>query len=319
MTGRLQSVQQPSLARKPRFGSSLRSYWELYIMLMIPMAFLFIFKYGSYFGLAAAFQDYKILKGILGSKFIGFQNFIKVFGHRKFGDALRNTLLLNALDLIFSFPMPIILALLLNEMRQKAVKRVTQTLLYLPHFLSWVIVGAIAYQLLAQGSGVVNNLIESAGGKRIPFLQEDGHWLVSYVLIGVWQSMGWGTIVYLAAITSVNPELYEAAVVDGANRWKQCLHVTIPCIRPTMITLLIMRVGQLMGGSFERVIALKNVATTEFTYTIPVMVYEMGLQSGGTTKLGQATALGLFQSIIGVILVLAADYVTKKLGDDGLL
>lgn len=306
------------LRRHLHAGKSVRTYWELYVMLALPMAFLFLFKYGSYFGLAAAFEDYKILKGIFGSKWVGFQNFVKVFGHRKFDDALRNTVLLNVLDLLFGFPMPILLALLLNEMRMKAVKRVTQTLLYLPHFLSWVIVGAIAYQLLGQGTGVVNDIIERAGGQRIPFLQEDTHWLVSYVLIGVWQSMGWGTIVYLAAITSVNPELYEAAVVDGANRWKQCLHVTLPCIRPTMVTLLIMRMGQLMGGSFERVIALKNVATTEFTYTIPVMVYDMGLQSG-TSKLAQATALGLFQSVIGVMLVLAADFFAKRLGEDGLL
>jgi len=296
----------------------MRTYWQLYLMLLIPMLFLFVFKYGSYFGLAAAFENYKILKGVLGSKWVGFANFVKVFNHRRFGDAIRNTLLLNVLDLAFGFPMPIILALMLNEIRHRLVKRTTQTLLYLPHFLSWVIVGAIAYQLLTYGTGVVNDIIERLGGRRVPFLQEDWHWLVSYVLIGVWQSMGWGTIVYLAAITSINPELYEAAVVDGAGRWKQCLNITLPCIRPTMVTLFIMRLGQLMGGSFERVIALKNVATNEFTYTIPVMVYDMGLQSG-TSKIAQATALGMFQSVIGVLLVIGADRLAKSLGEDGLL
>ncbi len=311
-------VVRSRLSRRRPGGRSMRSYWELYVMLLIPMLFLFVFKYGSYFGLAAAFENYKILKGVFGSKWIWFDNFIKVFGHRRFGDAIRNTLLLNVLDLVFGFPMPIILALLLNEIRQKAVKRVSQTLLYLPHFLSWVIVGAIAYQLFTYGTGVVNDLIEKTGGSRVPFLQEDTHWLISYVVIGVWQSMGWGTIVYLAAITGINPELYEAAVVDGAGRWKQCLNVTLPGIKPTMVTLFIMRLGQLMGGSFERVIALKNVATNEYTYTIPVMVYDMGLQSG-TSKLAQATALGLFQSVIGVLLVIGADYFVKSLGEDGLL
>jgi len=312
------SPVSPNLYRKRRVGRPIRTYWQLYVMLAIPMCFLFLFKYGSYFGLLAAFENYKILKGVFGSEWVGFQNFLKVFAHRRFGDALRNTLLLNVLDLIFGFPMPIILALMLNEMRQKATKRVSQTLLYLPHFLSWVIVGAIAYQLFTYGTGVVNDLIEKMGGERVPFLQEDTHWLISYVVIGVWQSMGWGTIVYLAAITSINPELYEAAVVDGANRWKQCWSVTVPCIKPTMVTLFIMRLGQLMGGSFERVIALKNVATTEYTYTIPVMVYDMGLLSG-TSKIAQATALGLFQSVIGVLLVIGADYFAKSLGEEGLL
>lgn len=296
----------------------MRTYWQLYVMLAIPMCFLFLFKYGSYFGLLAAFEKYKILKGVFGSEWVGFNNFLKVFSHRRFGDALRNTVLLNALDLIFGFPMPVILALMLNEMRHRPTKRISQTLLYLPHFLSWVIVGAIAYQLFTYGTGVVNDIIEQMGGNRVPFLQENTHWLISYVVIGVWQSMGWGTIIYLAAITSINPELYEAAVVDGANRWKQCWNITVPCIKPTMVTLFIMRLGQLMGGSFERVIALKNVATTEYTYTIPVMVYDMGLLSG-TSKIAQATALGFFQSIIGIMLVIGADYLTKSLGEEGLL
>jgi putative aldouronate transport system permease protein len=304
--------------RKQRAGRSVRTYWQLYAMLAIPMCFLFLFKYGSYFGLLAAFEKYKILQGVFGSEWVGFENFVKVFAHRRFGDALRNTVLLNVLDLVFGFPMPILLALMLNEMRHRPAKRVSQTLLYLPHFLSWVIVGAIAYQLFSYGNGVVNDIIERMGAGRIPFLQEDTHWLTSYVAIGVWQSMGWGTIVYLAAITGINPELYEAAVVDGANRWKQCWNVTVPGIKPTMVTLFIMRLGQLMGGSFERVIALKNVATTEYTYTIPVMVYDMGLLSG-TSKIAQATALGFFQSVIGVILVIGADYLAKSLGEEGLL
>ena len=219
------------------------------------------------------------------------------------------------LDLIFSFPMPIILALLLNEIRVKWFKRTTQTLLYLPHFLSWVVIGAVAYQMFATQSGVVNALIANAGKSPIPFLQEDGWWLFSYVLIGVWQTMGWGTIIYLAAITNVNSELYEAAKVDGANRWQQCLHVTLPCIRSTIVVMLIMQLGKLMGGSLERIVALSNAKATEFTTTIPVLVYKW-FQGN---KFSESTALGLFQSVIGVILVIASDRVAKKLGEDGLL
>ncbi|MDL2318000.1 ABC transporter permease subunit [Eubacteriales bacterium OttesenSCG-928-A19] len=293
----------------------IRQDWELYLLLLLPMAFVLLFKYGSYTGLVVAFKDYKILKGFAASDWVGFDNFVKVFKTRDFSRAFRNTLLLNGLDLIFGFPAPILLALALNEIRNRYFKRITQTLLYLPHFLSWVIIGAIAYQIFGL-SGIVNTLIENSGGKAIPFLQENTHWLVSYVVIGVWQTMGWGTIVYLAAITSISPELYEAAIVDGANRWQQMWSVTLPSIRSTIVTLLIMNLGRIMGGSFERVHSLMNVATTEYTYTIPVLVYRWGLESG---KYSQATALGLFQSVIGLALVLGSDFVAKRLGEDGLL
>ena len=300
------------LRRRAVLGILSRDY-QLYLLLFFPMVFLLLFRYGSYAWLRIAFQEYKILRG--SGPFVGFANFDKVFATRDFGRAFRNTLLLNGLDLLFGFPAPILLALMLNEVRNRIFKRVSQTLLYLPHFLSWVIIGAIAYQLFSL-SGIVNTIIENSGGKAVPFLQKDTYWLVSYVVIGVWQTMGWGTIVYLAAITGINPELYEAAIVDGANRFRQVLHVTLPGIRATIITLLIMNLGRVMGGSFERVHALRNVATTEFTHTIPVLVYRWGLEGG---RYSQATALGLFQSVIGLFLVVSSDLVAKRVGDDGLL
>jgi len=295
--------------------SRIRQDWELYLLLLLPIGFALLFKYASYAGLVVAFKDYKILKGFAASPWNGFANFEKVFNTRDFTRAFRNTLLLNGLDLVVGFPAPILLALMLNEVRAKTFKKVTQTLLYLPHFLSWIIIGAIAYQIFSL-SGIVNTLITNGGGTAVPFLQENTHWLVSYILIGVWQTMGWGTIIYLAAITAINPELYEAAIVDGAGRLQQIYHITLPGIRPTIVTLLIMNLGRVMGGSFERVYALKNVATTEFTYTIPVLVYQWGLESG---KYSQATALGLFQSLIGLMLVLASDFIAKRFGEDGLL
>lgn len=294
----------------------LKKHWQLYALLLVPIAFALVFKYGSMFGLVIAFKDYKIIKGFWDSEWVGLEVFRKVFGMKDFLLAVRNTLLLNGLTLIFGFPMPIILALLLNEIKNKYFKRVTQTLLYLPYFLSFVIIGAIAYQIFGLNSGIINNLIENLGGSRIPFLQEDVHWLITYVVITVWQSMGWGTIVYLAAITGVNPELYEAATVDGANRFQKILHITLPCIKPTVITLLIMNLGKLMSGSFESVFALRNVATTKFTTTIPVLVYQMGISNG---KFSESTAIGLFQSVIALILVLGADWVAKRLGEDGLI
>ena len=293
----------------------LKRDWQLYALMLLPMLFIIVFKYLAYTGLSVAFLDYKIGKGYAGSKFVGLEIFKKVFKHRDFTKAVVNTLLLNVLDLLFSFPMPIILALLLNEIRVKWFKHVTQTLLYLPHFLSWVVIGATAYAMFATNTGVVNTLIANAGHSPIPFLQEDAWWLFSYVLIGIWQTMGWGTIIYLAAITNVNAELYEAAKVDGANRWQQCLHVTLPCIRSTIVVMLIMQLGKLMGGSFERIVALSNAKATEFTTTIPVLVYKW-FQGN---KFSESTALGLFQSVIGVILVILSDKIAKKLGEDGLL
>lgn len=301
-------------------GKQIRTYlkqnWQLYVLILVPLGFALVFKYAPLSGLVLAFKDYKIARGIWGSEWVGLQIFQEMFAHREFLKALRNTLLLNILELILSFTVPILLALLLNEIKNAAYKRLNQSLLYLPHFLSWPIIGAIAYQLLGLGSGLINNLIETLGGERIPFLQSDVHWLFSFLGIGVWQGMGWGTIIYLAAMSGVNPELYEAATVDGAGRWRKMWNVTIPGIRPTIITLLILNLGRIMGGGFEHIFALQNKATTEFTTTLPVLVYRWGIERGDFSL---ATAAGLFQSVVGLILILIADRIAKKLGEDGLL
>jgi putative aldouronate transport system permease protein len=304
------------LVKKRGFVHYLQRDWQLYSLLVIPLVMVLVFKYAPMFGLTLAFKDYKIAKGFWGSEWVGLEVFQDLFAKPDFIRAIRNTMMLNILDLLFSFTAPIVLALLLNEIKGIRFKRVNQTLLYLPHFLSWVIIGAIAYQLLAEGNGMVNNAIAALGGERIPFLQEDTNWLISYLLIGVWQSMGWGTIIYLAAMSGINPELYEAAVVDGAGRWRKMWNVTLPSIRMTIVTLLILSLGNVMGGSFERILALANKATTEFTTTIPVLVYRWGIESGNFSR---ATALGLFQAVIGLVLVLLADRIAKKLGEDGLI
>jgi putative aldouronate transport system permease protein len=303
------------LASGKKISPILRE-WQLYVLILFPMLFVLLFKFGPMFGLVIAFKDYKIARGFWGSEWVGFDVFKAIFAHRDFFPSLRNTLVLNLLDLILGFPMPIILALILNEVGVRWVKRVSQTLLYLPHFLSWVIIGGIALQLFSGTYGVVNNVIELLGGQQTPFLTEKYHWVASYVLIGVWQTMGWGTILYLAAISGINPELYEAAIVDGAGRLRQCFSITIPCIRSTIVILLIMNLGKLMGGSFERIYALQNAMVLDFSTTIPVLVYRWGIQSSNFSR---AAALGLFQSIIGLVLVLLADRIAKKLGEDGLI
>lgn len=310
------ALEKRGSIKRKKLAYYMKQNWQLYSLVLIPLLFCFIFKYIPMSWLQIAFKDWKINDGFFGGEWVGLEIFQKIFHHRNFVKSLRNTLLLNVLDLIVSFPMPIILALLLNEIKNLRFKKVTQTLLYLPHFLSWVIIGGLAYQLLSVNTGVVNSVIQSLGGSPVNFLQENTNWLITYIVVGAWQSMGWGTIIYLASITSVNPELYEAARVDGANRWQQIVNITLPCIRSTIVILLIMQLGKIMGGSFERIMAMMNYAATEYTTTIPVLVYQWGIQD---MKFSQSTALGLFQSAIGLFLVLGSDFIAKRLGESGLV
>lgn len=296
----------------------LRRDWQLYLMVLLPLLLMIVFKYGAYPGLRMAFMNYKPAKGFEGSEWVGFETIMKVMKDKDFHTALKNSLLFNFADLALTFPMPILLSLILNEIRYPRFKKVTQTILYLPHFLSWVIVGSVAYTLFKTNTGLVNNLMVNNGWieEGIPFMTEPGHWAIMYLLVNVWQTMGWGTIIYLAAITSINGELYEAAMIDGANRWQRMWHITLPGIKSTAVTLLIMNLGRVMNSSFERIIAMENVNVKEYSYQLAIYIYEKGLSSGNFSR---ATVVGLFQSVVGLLLVLASDKVAKKLGEDGLI
>ncbi len=296
----------------------IKNNWQLYFLLLLPVAFVIIFKYAAYPGLRIAFMNYKPAKGYSGSEWVGWGTFEKIFKDKDFIRSLKNSLAFNFLDLIVGFPVPIILALMLNELRFKRFKRVSQTILYLPHFLSWVIIASVALNLFKPETGLVNILLKQAGWieKGIPFLTEKWHWAVSYLVIGVWQNMGWGTIIYLAAITGIDAELYEAATIDGAGRWRKIWNVTLPCIRGTMVTLLIMNLGRVMGSNFERLDSFGNVQVKDFQYQLAIYIYEKGLAGSNFSR---ATAVGLFQSLVGLLLVLGSDFVSKKLGEDGLL
>lgn len=297
---------------------ALKRDWQLYLLLLIPVALVIIFNYAAYPGLRMAFMDYKPAKGYEGSEWVGFQTFIKIFQDADFGRALRNSLVFNFLDLLVGFPMPIILALMLNELRFMKFKKVSQTILYLPHFLSWAIIGAVAFTLFRPSTGLVNMILMNAGiiEKGIPFITEKYHWAVTYLLVGVWQGMGWGTILYLAAITSINGEYYEAAIIDGANKWQKMWHITLPGIRGTIVTLLIMNLGRVMGSNLERLTAFDVSQVRDFQYQLAIYIYQKGMGSG---KFSQGTAVGLFQSLVGLLLVLISDKVAKSLGEDGLL
>ncbi len=312
--GQIMAVQP----RKRGIGYYIQKDWQLYLMLLIPLVVVLVFKYAAYPGLRMAFMNYKPAKGYEGSEWVGFEIFQKIFKDKDFIRALRNSLIFNFVDLIVSFPVPIVLAILLNELRFPRFKKVSQTILYLPHFLSWVIVANVMYTMFKPDTGLVNNILVNNGiiSEGIPFLTEKWHWAVSYTLINVWQTMGWGTIIYLAAITGINGELYEAANIDGANRWQKILHITWPGIKGTTVTLLIMNLGKVMGSNFERLDSFDNVQVREFQYQLAIYIYEKGLAGNNFSK---ATAVGLFQSLVGLILVLAADWFAKRLGEDGLI
>ena len=297
---------------------AIRRDWQLYLLCLFPLVMVIIFNYAAYPGLRMVFMDYKPARGYEGSEWVGLETFQKIFKDKDFLMSLRNSIVFNILDLALQFPIPIVLALMLNELRYARFKKVTQTILYLPHFLSWVIVGSVAYQMFRPESGTINMLMMNWGliDEGIPFLTEKWHWAVTYLLIGVWQTMGWGTIIYLAAITGISGELYEAAMIDGAGRWKRMWYITLPGIKGTAVTLLIMNLGKVMNSNLERLQAFANSQVRDFEYQLAVYIYEKGLNSGQFSK---ATAVGLFQSLVGLFLVLASDRVAKALGEDGLL
>lgn len=314
----LEKIKPVIIKRKRGLGHYIKRDWQLYVLLIFPLACVILFKYAAYPGLRMAFMDYKPALGFEKSPWVGFEVFQRVFKDADFIRALKNSLTFNLLDLFVGFPIPIILAIMLNELKFPRFKKISQTILYLPHFLSWVIVASVALSLFKPETGLVNILLVNNGliDKGIPFLTEKWHWAVSYVLMGVWQTMGWGTIIYLAAITSINEELYEAATVDGAGRFGKIWNVTLPGLRTTMVTMLILNLGRIMGSNFERLYAFDNVQVRDFQYQLAIYVFDKGLAGG---IFNRATAVGLFQSLVGLLLILITDRIAKRLGEDGLI
>lgn len=293
-----------------------RRYWQLYALLVLPLAYFIVFKYGPMYGIQIAFKDFNFFQGIMGSEWIGLEAFKEVFGMSDFYLTLRNTLMLNFLDLLVSFPAPLILAIMLYEMRMLWFKKLSQTILYIPHFISWVIIGGIVYQVFGTQSGMINNLITSIGFDAIPFLTDKNDWLITYLLVGMWQSAGWGTIIYLAALTGINKELFEAAGIDGAGRLKRIWHITLPGLKSTIVVLLIINLGHMISIGFERPYVIGNLTVREYSDVLSTFVYRIGLQSGQYTL---ATVVGLFQAVVGLVFVLGANYASKKLTDESII
>ena len=304
--------------RKRRMQSRInyiRSNWLLYALLIMPVAYFITFKYVPMGGILVAFKDYNVFAGILDSPWNNFATFKDIFQRAEFYRVVRNTFILNGLDLLVGFPVPIILAILLNEIVYKKYKRVAQTILYMPYFLSWVIIGSIAVQIFSRDSGMINNLVIALGGEPLPFLTKINYWIPTYTFLGIWQSAGWNTIIYLAAVSGINSELYEAAVVDGAGRWSKIWHVTLPGIRSTIFILLTLNMGRIVAISFDRPFVIGNAMVMEYADVISTYVYRVGIQS---FQYSTATAVGLFQSVIGMIFLLITNRIAKRCGEAGI-
>ena len=304
------------ITTRERLVKDIRINWQLYAMFLLPVIYYIIFRYIPMFGNILAFRKYNAGGNIFGEGPLTLKYFKQFITAKPFWDAFKNTLILNGLYLLFRFPLTLIFALLLNEIRKIRWKKFVQTVSYLPHFISMVIVCGMIKEVLST-SGPVNDIIQQLGGEKINFIALAEWFRTIFVVSGVWQSLGWGTILYLAAMSGINPSLYEAATVDGANHFQQVLHVTIPCILPTIATLLILDIGGLVGsgGAFEKVYLLYSPLTYETSDIVSTYVFRMGIESG---SINFATAVGLFEGLINLILLTVANFVSRKVANTSL-
>ena len=289
---------------------------NLYILLIPLVAYYVIFHYVPMYGVTIAFKDYNIFTGIFGSEWTGLENFRSVFSTDEFYIVLRNTILLNVISLLVAFPAPIILALLLNEVRIRAFKRTIQAVMYIPHFLSWVVVAGLIITLLSPSSGMVNSVIRRLGGESIYFMTKEIWWIVVYQVSGVWKEVGWGTIIFLAALSAIDPNLYDAAKIDGAGRWQKMRYVTLPGISTTILVVFLLSLGSVISISFDRPYLLGNAMVIDVCDVISTYVYRVGLLN---VDYSYAAAVGLFQSVVNFLFLLAANAMSNKIKGEGLI
>ncbi len=305
--------------RTPAMKTVKTSHWGrykkqkvLFVMFLIPITYFIIFRYIPMYGVVIAFKDYKFMKGVFASDWVGLQHFIYAFNLVKFWDVFRNTLILSVYRLVFGFPAPIILALMLNELRTGIFKKTIQTVLYLPHFLSWVIMSGLIMAVLSPGTGIVNAVIKSTGADPIFFLGDKNWFRFALISTGIWKGVGWGTIIYLAALSGINPELYEAAKIDGAGRFKQMWYITLPSLVPVVTITIIFAIGGMINDDFDQIFNLYNAAVYSVGDVLSTYTYRIGLQS---MRYSFATAVGLFKNIIAFGLIVFTNFLSRKFSD----
>ncbi len=311
-----QSIAAVSTNPAPRAGTgwlrTLRSHRYLYLMLVPGVLYYLLFQYYPMYGAIIAFKSFNIRKGILGSAWAGLEHFTYLFNLPSFWTVFRNTVEISLLRLTFGFPAPLIFALLLNEVRNTAFKRTVQTMVYLPHFISWIILGGILVNLLSVDYGLVNRLLKTLLGRAIPFLTDQRYFRATMVTSMVWKEYGWAAIIYLAALAGVDPQLYEAAIMDGCGRFRQVFSITLPSIVNTILVVLILRIGGLMDAGFEQIFVMYHPAVYRVADIIDTYVYRMGLTEG---RFSLAAAAGLFKSVIGFALLLSANRAARRLSE----
>ncbi|RTE10298.1 ABC transporter permease [Paenibacillus whitsoniae] len=309
----MQRAGLSALKRSQLVRDLLRDRW-MYLLLFPGILYFVVFKYVPMLGLVMAFQDYKPFTGFMNSPWVGFKHFERFFMEPQFWSLFRNTLLLAIYNLVFFFPLPIVLALMINEARREMFKRIVQTLLYLPHFISWVVAVGIFYVLFTTEGGVVNELLVRFGFEKIPFMLSEEWFRPMIISQSIWKEAGWGTIIFLAALSGVDLQLYEAARMDGAGRWRQLWHITIPAIRSTIVILFILRLGSFLDTGFEHIFLMLNSMNREVGEVFDTYVYMKGLTQA---QYSYSAAVGLFKSLVGLVLVLGANRLAKKFGEEG--
>jgi putative aldouronate transport system permease protein len=286
----------------------------LYLLLLPALLYYVVFHYVPLYGATIAFKEFSYTKGILGSPWVGFKHFEYLFTLDKFSQVFWNTVWISLYRLAFGFPLPLIVALLLNEAAKLAFKRTIQTVIYFPHFISWVILGGIMINFLSIENGVINNIIKVFGGNAIGFMTDETYFRSTLVFSMIWKEFGWGTIIYMAALAGVSPQLYEAAMIDGASRWQRLWHITLPCIKGTIIILLILRLGHMMEAGFDQIFVLYHPGVYQVADIIDTYVYRVGLLEG---RFSIAAAVGLFKSMINFVLLLLAHRIARSMGEQG--
>ena len=284
-------------------------------MLIPGLAALIVFHYIPMYGITMAFQDFNVVKGFFRSPWVGLRNFEYLLHSKEFYAVFRNSLLISLYKLLWGFPVPILLAIMLNEIRNIYFKKTIQTVIYLPHFISWVVLAGIVYQFLSPSTGIVNHIIKSFGGEPVAFLQQQKYFRSILVITDIWKGSGWGTIVYLAAIAGIDESLYEAALIDGASRMQRIRYITIPGIMSTIIVLLILRSGSILRNGFEQVFLLYSPLVYDVADVFETYTYRVGLQEG---RFSYATAVGMFQSVIGLLMIWTTNRLSRKFGEGGL-
>jgi putative aldouronate transport system permease protein len=303
------------IARKNKRWARIKRNRYIYLMMSAGVIYFFLFKFLPVWGLLLSFQDYSPFKGFFGSTWVGFKHFSNLFQSEQFYTMARNTFVISIFNLVFYFPVPIVLALMLNEVRHELFKKLNQSVVYLPHFLSWVILVSLTFFVFSSDIGIINKLIVASGNEPILFLSEPKFFWILLTLQNIWKDAGWGTIIFLASIAGVDPARYETAVIDGASRWRQIYHITLPAIRPTIIILLILRLGNMADVGFEQVLLMMNPLVNSVAEVFDTYSYTQGIVGG---KISVGIAVGMFKGIVGLILVVSANQIVKKLGYEGI-